>query len=145
MTPTDLDAIRAMIREEVARGATSPDPAATPAATPAAPSPEHAGLIAEVERLRSSVARLSTEPIRRGLAYQPSHTTGGADAGAPMDALVLRARSESPALALVVERAIPRLDEKGVSPGSLTSVLAAVLRAAESDGILGNPAPAHWA
>jgi len=149
MTPTDLDAIRAMIREEVARGA-APSveaPAAPPTVTPAA-TPEDDDSVAlrsEIERLRSTVDRLASEPIRRGLAYQPTNTTGGHDAGAPMDALVMRARADAPALAAVVERTLPRLDEKGVSPSALTSSLAAVLRAAENEGVLGNPAPARWA
>ena len=137
----DLDALRAMIREEVARGT---GPTETRAAEPT-PSEPAADLRSEVEILRATVARLSAEPVRRGLAYQTTRTSGSAKVAGPMTALVERSKSDTPAVALVVERSVETLDSKAATPRDLVDALSAVLRTAEGEGLLGNPNPARWA
>jgi len=147
MTPADLEALRAMIREEVARSAApSAEPATAVSPNPASPAVDESdALRSELERLRATVDRLSSQPIRRGLAYQTDRTSTGRDVGGAMGALIERTRGEAPAIASVMERASAKLDSEKVSPRDLGDALAAVLRTAESEGILGNPNPAHWA
>lgn len=136
----DLDALRSMIREEVARGT---EPTETRSAEPTAS--ESDNLRTEIEHLRSTVARLSAEPVRRGLAYQMTRTSGRAKVGGSMAALVTRAKSEAPAVSMVVERSVDTIDSASATPRDLTDALSAVLRAAEGEGLLGNPNPARWA
>lgn len=141
----DLDALRAMIREEVARGKGEPRSAEPTTSESNAPESDTADLRSEIETLRATVTRLSAEPVRRGLAYQTTRTSGRGKVGGSMSALVTRAKSEAPAVSLVVERSVETLDANSATPRDLSDALAAVLRAAEGEGLLGNPNPARWA
>lgn len=145
MTPSDLAAIRSMIREEVGRAKVAEPQSAPPSDATVNPAAEPTAVEAELAQLRSAVARLSKEPMRRGLAYQTTRTSGRSKVAGPMGALVERARTEAPAVAVTVERAVESLDDKAATPRELIDGLAAVLRSAEGEGLLGNPNPARWA
>lgn len=137
------DDVKKMIERAVAealasRGAPAPDPV-----------DETTRLRGEVEHLRSMVGRLSAAPVRRGLAYQTSEVTGQKVHGrSALHDLVERSRTSSPGVAQVVEATLPVLvgdKAERASASELHSALATALRAAEAEGLLGNPAPAHWA
>ena len=147
MTPSDLEAIRQLIRDEVSRatGTDAPsEPNAQPTEEAVAANPDVAALEAELTALRSAVTKLSKQPVRRGLAYQVSRTTAGYNPTNTMSAIVERARSEAPSSAQVVERTAEMIDDAKSTPKDLSAALAAVLRAAEAEGLLGNPHPARW-
>lgn len=137
------DDVKKMIERAVAealasRGAPAPDPV-----------DETTRLRGEVEHLRSMVGRLSAAPVRRGLAYQTSEVTGQKVHGrSALHDLVERSRTSSPGVAQVVEATLPVLvgdKAERATASDLHSALATALRAAEAEGLLGNPAPAHWA
>lgn len=147
MTPSDLEAIRQLIRDEVSRatGTDAPsEPNAQPTEEAVEANPDVAALEAELTALRSAVTKLSKQPVRRGLAYQVSRTTAGYNPTNTMSAIVERARGEAPSSAQVVERTAEMIDDAKSTPKDLSAALAAVLRAAEAEGLLGNPHPARW-
>jgi hypothetical protein len=129
---------RAVAEALASRGAPAPEPV-----------DETTRLKGEVAHLRSMVDRLAAAPVRRGLAYQTGEVTGGKVHGrSALHDLVERSRASSPGLAQVIEATLPALvgdKAERATASELHSVLATALRAAEAEGLLGNPAPAHWA
>ena len=129
---------RAVAEAFASRGAPAPEPV-----------DETTRLKSEVAHLRSMVDRLSAAPVRRGLAYQTGEVTGGKVHGrSALHDLVERSRGTSPGVAQVIEATLPVLvgdKAERASASDLHSALAVALRAAEAEGLLGNPAPAHWA
>jgi hypothetical protein len=122
-------------------------PAAPPA--PAAETAEVVELRSKLANLEGTVARLAAAPVRRGLAYQTSDVSGGQMHGrTALHDLVERSRQQVPGLSGIVESTLPILvgdKAERASASDLASALSAVLRTAESEGLIGNPAPASWA
>lgn len=139
MNETDLKQL--IERAVEARLASGVAPASTPK--------DDATVLRErVALLEGVVTRMSSGPIRRGLAYQTTDTTAGPIRGrSVLHDLVERSRSANPVVAQVAEAALSIVagdKAERASASELTSSLASVLRAAEAEGLLGNPHPAHW-
>lgn len=137
------DEIKQMIERAVEAALAS---RAAPVPTPV---DEKDALRSENEILRTMVGRLSAAPVRRGLAYQTSDVTGAPVRGrSALHDLVERSRTSSPGVAQVIDGSLALLvgdKAERATASELHSALATALRAAEAEGLLGNPAPAHWA
>lgn len=149
----EIKDLRARMEQVEQRQATLPKP--EPAATLSADGDMKA-LQAELAEARSVIAAIAESPMRRGIHVDgrtPIVATGpGADSAFRSIVAECRSAKHGIGLAAVVERHIGTISEeegpanvnKEGSSRNLTRILAAGLRAAEADGLIGKRGAAEW-